>query len=136
LAAVHAIGLCGLIACLLSYVSRMLEFEADDFVMEQVANATHPVSTDPGPLETRHSELPCDGQDLIQAIRKAGRLNGVDPDRITWMHPSIEQRIERIGWSQRSPVYRRLAGRRIKMLKLCLITATALLLGLLLLTNA
>lgn len=95
---------------LLGYVSRALEFDADAFVLDQVDSLAHP--SDWRPL----------ADDLISSLNKTAVLTHMPTDRVAWLHPSIDQRISRIRHLQTSVVFRRVAQRRLRLLKALLLS--------------
>ncbi|MDP1559789.1 MAG: M48 family metalloprotease, partial [Pirellulaceae bacterium] len=109
---------------LMGFVSRALEYEADGFVLEY--NQT-----------TRTSDMESNAQtsvtpdDLITAIRCTAELTGMALTHVTWMHPSIAERIERLQHCQTSPVLRQVMKRRLRVLKAKLLGAVLLFAGLL-----
>jgi Zn-dependent protease with chaperone function len=65
-------------------------------------------------------------EDLVAALKKTAILTQSRTDRATWLHPSVDQRIARIGDLQASAVFRRLANRRLTLMKLLLLLGLAL----------
>ncbi len=124
LATLGLLGLMLLTALLMGFVSRALEFEADAFVLE------YHHATPASDMETnaRSLSLP---DDLIAAIRCTADLTGTPLTHVTWMHPSIAERIERLRFCHASPVLRKLVKRRLRVLKSTLLSSILLLAGLL-----
>jgi Zn-dependent protease with chaperone function len=121
LATLGLIGLLLLTALLMGFVSRALEFEADGFALEQLNTVDSNVRENGTNQETCATP-----DDLIAAIRCTAELTGSSPDQVTWMHPSISERIERIRLCHASPVVHQVMCRRMIVLKGALIGAIAL----------
>ena len=115
LAILGMIGLLLLTALLMGYVSRALEFEADSFALEYMKAMRTDLAG--SPAATDFSAGP---DDLISAIRSTAELTGISPDQVTWMHPSISERIERLRLCQTSPTMLLVMRRRLRVLKAAL----------------
>lgn len=124
LATVGMIGLLLLTALLMGFVSRALEFEADGFVLEY----HHVEQINGREANTHGSPAP---EDLIVAIRCTAELTGMALTHVTWMHPSIAERIERLQLCHASPRLRHVMKRRLRILKVTLLGAVLLCAGLL-----
>lgn len=117
LASLGLLGLLLLTALLMGFVSRALEFEADGFALEhlQLAKSNESkISSTNGP------------EDLIAAIRCTAELTGIPLTKVTWMHPSISERIDRLKLCHASPVLYRVMCRRLRVLKIALTGALLL----------
>ncbi len=124
LATLGLLGLMLLTALLMGLVSRALEFEADAFVLE------YDRGTPSSELEPKSLSLNLP-DDLIAAIRCTADLTGTPLTHVTWMHPSIAERIERLRFCHASPILRKLVQRRLRVLKGMLLGSILLLASLL-----
>lgn len=93
---------------------------------------TEPASAEPTATELTGDELIgnervwIQAADLVSALKKTAILTQSRTDRATWLHPSVDQRIARIGNLQASTVFHRLANRRLTLLKLLLLLGLTL----------
>lgn len=60
---------------------------------------------------------------LMTAVSKTVKINGVRPDRVTWMHPSLLQRLRQIQMHQRYPETIDMANRELAWYKGMLLAA-------------
>jgi len=129
---------------LLGYVSRALEFDADAFAVEhalhhprqaavpcpppQASQRTNPTDSPlaPSPPAAHHptpqsGECQIQADDLISALQKTAILTRTRTDQVSWLHPSVEQRIARIRHLQTSAAFQRVANRRLRLIKALLV---------------
>lgn len=99
--------------------------------------AAEPPAAEPPAADRTDTELTCDericdewvwvqAEDLISALKKTAILTQGRTDRATWLHPSVDQRIARISALRASATFRRLANRRLTLLKLLLLLGLTL----------
>ncbi|MBL8892788.1 MAG: M48 family metalloprotease [Planctomycetaceae bacterium] len=131
LAILGLVGLLLLTGLLMGLVSRALEFEADGFALHQLKALGPPEPTtdksDSSGREGADSRI----EDLITAIRSTAELTGISLTHSTWLHPSVNDRIQRIRLCFASPVLHELMQRRLRILKFSLMTVILLCAGLL-----